>query len=297
MKSRNNNRTGWSMKRVAQYCSVPIQRLAGDKLYLKTLFKQKMGYKLDLNNPQTFSEKLQWLKLNDRKPLYTQLVDKYEVKKYIAQKIGEEYVIPTLGVYKKFDDIDFEKLPKQFVIKCTHDSGGLVICKNKDKLDIEAARKIIQKALKRNYFWYGREWPYKNVKPRIIVEQYMEDAETHDLKDYKFFTFSGEIGCVLVDLDRFTNHTRAVYNRNWERMPFTETFPTDYNVEQKCPKNFDKMVALVEKIAETMGNPPHARIDLYTVGGGVYMSVRLLFSMGVGSQNLTRQNGMLGWGI
>lgn len=241
-----------------------------DEKYLKLIYFLDLGRKLDLKNPKTFSEKLQWLKLYDRKPEYTAMVDKYEVKKIIANIIGKQYVIPTLGVYDRFKDINFEKMPKKFVIKCTHDSGGLVICKDKDRLDVNAARRKINKALRRNYFWSGREWPYKDVKPRIIVEKYMEDSKTHDLKDYKFFMFGGKIGCVLVDCDRFTNHTRAIYDPNWKRMKFTETYPTDYSVEQDCPKNFKKMISLVKKLVNAIGNPPHVRIDLYEVDGKIY---------------------------
>jgi len=149
-----------------------------DKMYLKLIYRAKLGKKLDLKNPKTFNEKLQWLKLYNRKPEYTKMVDKYEVKKYVADLIGEEYVIPTLGVWEKFDDIDFDSLPNQFVLKCTHDSGGLVICKDKSKLDIASAKSKIENSLKRNYYKYGREWPYKNVKPRIIAEKFMIDCSS-----------------------------------------------------------------------------------------------------------------------
>lgn len=149
-----------------------------DKMYLKICYKLATGKKLDLKNPQTFNEKLQWLKLYDRKPEYTRMVDKYEAKKYVAEKIGEEYIIPTLGVWDHFDEIDFDSLPDQFVLKCTHDSGGLVIVRDKAKLDKVAAKQKIEKSLKRNYYYSGREWPYKDVKPRIIAEKYMEDISS-----------------------------------------------------------------------------------------------------------------------
>ena len=156
-----------------------------DRFYLKIMFKNKMGYSLNFENPQTFNEKLQWLKLHNRNPLYTTLVDKYEVKNYVASIIGEEYIIPNLGVWEKFDEIDFETLPDQFVLKCTHDSGGLVIVRDKNKLNISSTRKKINKSLRRNYYWLGREWPYKNVKPRIIAEKYLTDESGYELKDYK----------------------------------------------------------------------------------------------------------------
>ena len=146
-----------------------------DELYLKLIYWQKMGKKLNLKNPKRFNEKLQWLKLHDRKPEYSVMVDKYEVKNFVTSKIGSAYVIPTLGVWDKFEDIDFGELPDKFVLKCTHDSGGLVICKDKNKLDMKAAKTKINKSLQNNYYLQGREWPYKNVKPRILAEKYMVD--------------------------------------------------------------------------------------------------------------------------
>ena len=163
-----------------------------DETYLKRLFRARMGKELNLNNPQTFNEKLQWLKLYDRKPIYTTMVDKYAAKKYVADIIGEEYVIPTLGVWDKFEDIDFEALPDQFVLKCTHDSGGLVVCRSKSSLDKFKVKRMIERALATDYYLTGREWPYKNVPRKIIAEKYMEDNETQELRDYKFFCFNHE---------------------------------------------------------------------------------------------------------
>lgn len=173
-----------------------------DEKFLKRKYKLILGHSLNLKNPTLFSEKLQWLKLHDRKPIYTTMVDKYEAKKYVANIIGEQYIIPTLGVWDKFEDIDFNKLPNQFVLKCTHDSGGLVICRDKRKFDVKAAKKKINRSLKRNYFWQGREWPYKNVKPRVIAEKYMEDAQSGELKDYKFFCFNGMPKFMYISNDR-----------------------------------------------------------------------------------------------
>ena len=152
---------------------VSMLRFIPDEPYLKLMYRVRMGKKLNLKNPQTFNEKIQWLKLHDRRPEYVTMVDKYEAKKYVAGIIGEEYIIPTLGLWDRFEDIDFSSLPDQFVLKCTHDSGGLVVCRDKTILDIEAARKKINASLNTNFYWVGREWPYKDVKPRIIAEQYM----------------------------------------------------------------------------------------------------------------------------
>lgn len=180
---------------------VSLFRFIPDKQYLQIMYRLRMGKKLNLDNPVTFNEKIQWLKLYDRKPIYTTMVDKYEAKKYVADIIGEEYIIPTLGIWDKFDDINFDLLPNQFVLKCTHDSGGLVIVKDKSQMDKAAARKKIEKSLKTNFFWVGREWPYKNVKPRIIAEKYMEDSND-DLRDYKYFVFNGIAKALFVASDR-----------------------------------------------------------------------------------------------
>ena len=161
-----------------------------DSIVLKCIYRSELNKKLNLNNPKTFNEKLQWLKLYDRKDIYTTMVDKYEAKKYVAGIIGEEYIIPTIGIYNSFDEIDFDKLPKRFVMKCTHDSGGIIICKDKSNFNKVLAKKKIEKSLKKNYYYGGREWPYKNVKPRIIIEEYMEDKKHHELRDYKIFCFN-----------------------------------------------------------------------------------------------------------
>lgn len=155
-----------------------------DSLYVKFRLSQKVGYNPNIRKPRTFNEKLQWLKLNERDPIYTTMVDKYVVKDYVANIIGEEYIIPTIGIWDSFDKIDFESLPEKFVMKCTHDSGGLVICKDKSRLDLLAAREKIEASLRNDYYKGGREWPYKNVQRRILVEKYMEDAELGDLRDY-----------------------------------------------------------------------------------------------------------------
>lgn len=244
-----------------------IKKIIPDKLYLKFIYKIKIGKSLNLKNPKTFNEKLQWLKLYDRNPLYTKLVDKYEVKDYVANIIGKEHVIPTIGVYDGFDDINFEKLPKQFVIKCTHDSGGLVIVKDKNKLDIEKAKKKINKSLKKNYYYCGREWPYKNVNPRIIIEKYMEDNKTKELRDYKFFCFDGIPKFMFLATDRQKNQTKFnFYDMNFNLLPFTQGHPNDLRKISK-PEKFDEMVALSKKLSV---NIPHVRVDFYEINGKVY---------------------------
>src|SRR5699024_7287298 len=153
---------------------------------------------LNLKNPITYNEKLQWLKLNDRNPNYTKLADKYEVRKFIADNIGGEYLVPLIGVYNSFDEIDFDSLPNQFVLKCTHNSGALVICRDKSEIDIEVVKEKINKSLRRNYYYHGREWPYRYMKPRIICEEYMVDDSAKQLIDFKVMCFNGKAKCTFV---------------------------------------------------------------------------------------------------
>ena len=243
-------------------------RRFSDEEYLCRVFKLKMGKKLNLKDPQTFNEKIQWLKLYDRKPEYTKMVDKYEAKNYVAERIGEQYIIPTLGVWESFGDIDFESLPEQFVLKCTHDSGGLVICRDKENFNIEEARRKIETSLKREYYWLWREWPYKNVKPRIIAEKYMEDSKTSELRDYKFFCCNGEVKCFKIDFDRFTNHCANYYDIQMNQLPFGEAYyPPNYNKKLAEPKNLEQMIALATLLSKDV---PFLRVDFYNVDDEIY---------------------------
>lgn len=241
-----------------------------DKTYLKFLYKMCLNKTLNLDNPQTFNEKLQWLKLYDRKPEYTKMVDKYEVKKYVANIIGDEYIIPTIGIYNNFDEINFEELPKQFVMKCTHDSGGIVICKDKQKLDLKEAKIKIKRSLKNNYFYFGREWPYKNVKPRIIIDEYIEDNIRHELVDYKIYAFNGQCDYVMACFDRFNGGPKFIYfDREWN---IKKEFSKDglkygENINLSKPKNIDKMFECAEKLSQGI---PFVRVDFYEANGKMY---------------------------
>ncbi len=245
-----------------------------DKQYIQIIYRMRMGKWLNLKNPQTFNEKLQWLKLNDRKPSYTMMVDKYEVKKYVADIIGEEYIIPTLGVWDRFEDIDFDSLPNQFVLKCTHDSGGLIIVRDKSKMDMEAAREKINKCLKINYYWHGREWPYKNVKPRIIAEKYMEGDQAGDrgLTDYKFFCFNGKPNVLYISrgLEHHPTAEISFYGMDGLERPFHRKDYKPYH-NAKIPSNFEEMKEIAERLANAVGCP-FIRIDLYSISGKVYFS-------------------------
>ena len=245
-----------------------LSRLIPDRIYLQIVYFKHFRRFINFNNPKTFNEKIQWLKLNYRKEEYTNLVDKYRVKQYITKLIGEEYVIPTLGVWKNVDDIDFKSLPEKFVLKCNNDSGGIVICKNKKDFDEAKAKSFLKERLKNNGYWYGREWPYKNVKPCIIAEKYMEDSISKDIKDYKFFCFNGSMEFFDIDIDRFIEHRANYYDRNGNFLPFGKTYcPPDYTKKIEMPKNLDKMIELAETISH---NTVLSRIDFYEIDGQVY---------------------------
>lgn len=255
-----------------------------DKIYLKLMYHVLMDRKLDLKNPRTFNEKLQWLKLYNRNPLYTTMVDKYEVKSYVSSIIGSEYIIKTLGIYEDFDDIDFSKLPDRFVIKCTHDSGGVVICKDKSKFDISKARKKINECLKSNFYFMGREWPYKNVKPRIIIEEFLDNHDNNDLNDYKFMCFNGKFKCSFVCTERRSDDGLKVtfFDKNWNVMPFERHYSKSKKKIEK-PKNYNKMIELSEKLAKKM---PFVRIDFYEVEGKIYFG-EITFFPGNGTEEFT----------
>lgn len=242
-----------------------------DASYLRLKYLAMMGKQLDLESPKTFNEKLQWLKLYDRKPEYTKMVDKYEVKKYVAEKIGEQYVIPTIGVYDRFEGIDFDKLPNQFVIKCTHDSGGLYICRDKKNMNIEDVKKKINDSLSRNYFWSAREWPYKNVRPRILAEEYMSDETQPKLVDYKFYCFNGEPKFLYVSVGLEDHQTAEMdfFDLDFKKMPFRRGDFESLRVLPKKPKNFNLMVNMARKLAN---GTSFVRVDLYEINNRVYFS-------------------------
>ena len=243
--------------------------------FLKRMYRICMGRELDLDNPLTYTEKLQWLKLYDHRPEYTAMVDKYAVKQYVAEKIGAEYVIPLLGVWERAEDIDFDALPQQFVLKTTHDSGSYVVCKDKSQLDIPAARKRMAKFLKRKYYGNNREWPYKNVKPRIIAEAYMEDSRYGELRDYKFFTFGGEPKVLYIAQGRGRGEPTVAdfFDMDFNHLPFT----IDHDmapVPPEKPECFEEMKRLAAVLSE---GTPQLRVDFYEVDGRVYFGEMTFF--------------------
>ena len=256
-----------------------------DEEYLKRKFRAVMGRELDLENPRTFNEKLQWLKLYNRKPEYTMMVDKVLVRDYIARTIGEEYLIPLLGVWDDPDEIDFDKLPDRFVLKCNHNSGlGMCICKDKSKLDIDKVRADLRKGLKQNYYLTGREWPYKDIPRKILCEQYMEDVSGKGLTDYKFYCFDGRVKSVGIYQNRnaLVPTTADYFSRDYKWQDFLWGYP-HAEVPPEKPKEFGEMVKLAEVLSEGFCE---LRVDLYLCGDKIYFG-ELTFFDGSGFDKFT----------
>ncbi len=255
-----------------------------DEPYLRKMFKARVGYELNLDHPRSFNEKLQWLKLYDRNPLYTVMVDKIEAKKYVESIIGEQYIIPTIAVWENVESIRLDSLPNRFVLKCSHDSGGLVICKDKETLDLSAAKAKLTWSMQRKYFLHGREWPYKNVVPRILCEVFLGDMagenqgdgqESESFMDYKIMCFGGKVKCSFVCSERYSADGLKVtfFDRDWQVLPFIRYYPKSTHAIPK-PKTYEKMIELSEKLARDL---PFARIDWYEIGGNPYFGEITLF--------------------
>lgn len=249
-----------------------------DKLYLQLCYRAVFHKKLDLKNPRTYNEKLQWMKLYDRNPLYCTLADKVAVRDYVARYVGPEYLIPMVGgPWEDPDQIDFDALPEQFVLKCNHGSTTNIICKDKKQLQVEEAKAKLRKWLKTSWFWYGREWPYKDLKPCIYAEKYMEDEEVGELRDYKFFCFAGKPEFMLLSSDRGdeTKQTRGdFFDMEFRHLPFHKKHPNAEITPEK-PRNFEKMRELAARMSQEL---PAVRIDLYDVNGKIYFGEYTFFS-------------------
>ena len=251
--------------------------ILSDKRYLSIRYYATFHKKLNLERPETFNEKLQWLKLYDRNPKYTKMVDKYEVRNYIKEKIGEQYLIPVLGIWNTPEEIDFENLPERYVLKCTHDTGSVIICDRKNKLNLKKIKRKLKKHLKKNFYIEAREWPYKNIKPRIIAEEYMEDKNRKELTDYKIYCFNGKCEYVMTCIDRKKGKTKFIYfDRKWNMKKEFSSDGLKYGNEIKidCPKNLEEMFQIAEKLSEGI---PFVRVDLYEVDGKVYFGEMTFF--------------------
>lgn len=252
-------------------------RYISDKTYLKLSFRAYQGYKLNLNKVRTFNEKIQWLKLYDRDNKYTELTDKYLVRKYIKESIGEQYLIPLLGVWNNINEIDFSKLPSQFVLKCNHDSGSVIICKDKEKFNIKKVKKQLKKNLNTQYFWKSREYNYKNINRKIIAEKYMVDKDGKEINDYKFFCFNGEPKFIQVDFERHTKHIRNYYNIDGTLIPVEYGCENDTNLALPDIK-LNEMLDIAKKLSK---NFIMVRVDLYQIKNKIYFG-ELTFHHGGG---------------
>ena len=248
--------------------------IKSDELYLKIVYWLSMGKRLNLKNPKTFKEKLQWLKLYNRKPEYTIMVDKVKAKEYVAKIIGKEHIIPTLGVWDDPDEIDFDALPNQFVLKCNHNSGmGMCICRNKSKLDIAKVKRELRKGLRQDYYMTNREWPYKNVPRKIMAEKFMQDGNKPDLTDYKFFCFNGEPKMMYVSHDNAEHATTDFFDMDYNRLPIRMKDPNS-EVLPEQPKEFEEMKQYARQLSKNM---PFLRVDFYVICHVVYFGELTFF--------------------
>lgn len=256
--------------------------LKDDETVIREKYRTAFGRELNLENPKTFNEKIQWRILKDRKDIYTKLTDKYSVRDYIREKIGEEYLIKLLGVYVKAEDIDYDKLPDKFVLKCNHDSGSVIICKDKSTFNKKEANRKLNFFLKRNFYYMTREWHYKNIKPLIICEEFLEE-DGKAPKDYKFHIFNNSKGqnmFIQCDIDRFDGHRRAILDENWKLCSFLLKHKNPNQLPKK-PKNFIEMKKLALELSK---NYEAVRVDFYEVNGKIYFG-EITFTPGAGTEN------------
>ena len=249
-----------------------VSKNLSDKTYLKWVYYLRTGKHLNLDHPVTFNEKIQWLKLHNTSEECTHWVDKYEARKLVAEKIGEQYLIPMLGCWDSFDEIVFDKLPNQFVLKCSHDSGSVVICSDKNTFNWESAKVKLESSMKHNFFWKGREYPYKNVRPRIICEKLMKDEKSKDIVDYKFFCFDGKPRVLFFASERFTSKDKVAkfdfYDMNLNHMPIKSADHENSTVPLTLSAaNFAKMKELCGILS---AGYPHVRVDLYVINNKIY---------------------------
>lgn len=255
--------------------------LLPDSWFLRAYYFFEMGHELNLNNPVKYSEKLQWLKLHNRKPEYVTMVDKVKSKEYVASLIGEEYIIPTLGVYECFEEIDFDKLPDKFVLKCNHDSGNVIVCKDKNSLNIDNARKVLTDALNTDYYLFGREWPYKNIRRKIMAEDFLSSSDepfyNHlGMTDFKFSCFNGNVHDVMVCLERESEETKFYFfDKEWNLLRYNKRgkkAPEGFTIPK--PINYEKMVEIARILSKDI---PYLRVDLYNLAGKIYFGEMTFF--------------------
>lgn len=262
------------LKKVIRFVTFRLAAVLPDKLYLSLLFYCSVGYWPKITNPRSFNEKIQWLKLYDRHEEYSMMVDKVSVKDYVESKIGKEFLIPTLGVWDRVEDINWDSLPDQFVIKSASDSGGVVVCKDKSTLCIEDAVAKLSRLGKRRYSKLNKEYPYDGVSHRFIAEKYLEDESGFELKDYKFFCFDGIVKFLFVATGRQKGDTRFdFFDCEFNHLPVINGHP-NADVCPSMPINFQEMIRVAEVLSKGI---PHVRVDLYNVNGKVYFGELTFF--------------------
>ena len=262
-----------------------VHRVLPSKIYIKYKFKKTYGFPLNLKDPKTFNEKIQYKKFFDRKSIYTTCADKFAVREYVKRKIGKQYLIPLLFSTTNPEEIDLSKLPNQFVIKSNHSSGHIIIVDDKNSIDINMIIGKCKKWLKVRLFPLYKEWHYKNIEPRILVEQFLRDENGHAPKDYKFHCFAGRVEFVFVDSDRFTDHKRTLFSRDWELLPFTFC-PADSNnrpmfkpnKNESKPENFAEMIEVAESLSKDFD---YVSVDFYTLQNKIFFG-ELTFTPGGG---------------
>lgn len=260
------------LKDICIFC-FRLSSVLPDRLYLKIIYRIRVHKKLNLDNPQTFTEKIQRMKLEDHNPLYPLIADKYEVRKYVEDRIGAEYLTKLYGIYTSPEEIDFSNLPDKFVLKTTHDSGGCIIVNNKNEIDIVKNRKKLHRLMKRNFYWKGREWCYKDIRPRIICEEVLEDPVKQDLWDYKFFCFHGEPKMLLVATERKERTKYDFFDLDFQHLDIINADPMS-GKELEKPKNFDKMIDIARMLSKDL---EQVRVDLYNIEGRIYFGELTLY--------------------
>ena len=257
----------------------PLFIIIPDKIWLKVYYFLSTGKRLHIDNPRSYNEKIQWLKLYDRRPIYTVFADKIAVRDYVKDVIGEKYLIPLLGIYNSFKSIHFSALPEDFVLKTNHDSGTVFMI-HRDDCTIKKIEKKIVAAMHKNYYRYGREWAYKDIKPMLLVEAQLAAA---NLLDYKFFCFNGKVHYIQVDVDRQIKHRRNIYDREWNLLPVTIKYKDAWDVQLPPPDNFTEMITIAEKLS---AGYPHLRVDLYNICGEIFFGELTLYH-GSGTEKFT----------
>lgn len=280
-------------KIISRFIAKGFFNFLSDKTFLKLAFWARLNQKLDLDNPISLNEKIQWLKLHDRKELYAKIVDKYAVREFIKNTLGEEYLVPLVGgPWNSFDEIDFDLLPSSFVLKTTHDSGGVVVVPDKSKMDKVVAKKKIMKSMKNNYFYPNREWPYKSITPKIIAEEYLVDSSGSELKDYKIICFNGKPENVMVCTGRILNQVKFYFfDWNWKFLPLNygdELLPSDFSIPR--PKKLDEMKSIATKLSEGYDL---IRIDLYEANNQIYFGEMTLYPDSGFDQDITKETDLM----